>query len=161
MNKIGETALTCTGYQDWKNALARLSKHESGRVHCNCVYLVKQQQKPTVAARLTLAHQTQQAERRKMFLIQVECIRYLLRQGLALRGHVENEGNLIQLLKLREADIPGLNLWVANGDYLSHDIINEICQIISLSIIRELIKEVRSFSSKLKHFILCFFEYYR
>ncbi len=149
INKIGETSLTFAGYQDWKNALARFSKHESGKVHCDCVYLVKQQQKPTVAARLSLAHQKQQTERRKMFLVQVECVKYLLRQGLALRGHIENEGNLIQLLKLRTADVHGLDSWVANGNYLSHDIINEICQIISLSIIRELIKEVRSFSSEL------------
>ena len=56
-NKVGETSLTFAGYRDWKNALARLSKHESGKVHCDCVYLVKQQQKPTVAARLSLAHQ--------------------------------------------------------------------------------------------------------
>ena len=149
INKIGETSLTFAGYQDWKNALARFVKHESGKVHSDCVYLVKQQQKPTVAARLSLAHEKQQTERRKMFLVQVECVKYLLRQGLAIRGHVENEGNLIQLLKLREADVHGLDSWVENGNYLSHDIINEICQIISLSIIRELIKEVRAFSSKL------------
>ena len=84
-----------------------------------------------------------------MFLVQVECVKYLLRQSLALRGHIENEGNLIQLLKLREADVHGLDLWITNGNYQSHDIINEICQIISLSIIRELIKEVRGFSLEL------------
>jgi Domain of unknown function (DUF4371) len=141
--------LTFAGYQDWKNALARFAKHESGKVHNDCVYLVKQQQKPTVAARLSLVHEKQQRERRKMFLVQVECVKYLLRQGLAIRGHAENEGNLIQLLKLREGDVHGLDSWVENGNYLSHDIINEICQIISLSIIRESIKEVRAFSSEL------------
>jgi hypothetical protein len=39
----------------------------------------------------------------------IECIRYLLRQGMALRGHVEDEGNLIQLLKLREGDVDGIS----------------------------------------------------
>ncbi|CAF4616577.1 unnamed protein product, partial [Rotaria sp. Silwood2] len=142
INKIGETSLTFAGYEDWKNALARFVKHESGKIQSDCVYLVKQQQKPTVAARLSLAHEKQQTERRKMFLVQVECVKYLSRQGLAIRGHVENEGNLIQLLKLREADVHGLDSWVEDGNYLSHDIINEICQIISLTIIHEIIKEI-------------------
>ncbi len=78
-----------------------------------------------------------------MLLIEIECVKYLLRQGLALRGHVEDEGNLIQLLKLREADVDGLSSWIKEKNYLSHDIINEICEIISLSIVRELIKEVK------------------
>lgn len=117
-------------------------------MHCDCVYLVKQQQKPTVAARINLTYQGQQAQRRRMLLIEVECIRYLLRQGLALRGHTEDEGNLIQLLKLRAADVDGLSLWIEDGNYLSHDIINEICQMISLSIVRELVKEVNELSTE-------------
>ncbi|CAF1986437.1 unnamed protein product [Rotaria magnacalcarata] len=141
-NKIGETALTCTGYSDWKNALARFSKHEFGRVHADCVYRVNEQQKPTVAARLSLTHQIQQENRRRMLFTEVECIKFLLRQGLALRRHVEDEGNLIQLLKLRENDVDGLSSWIKYGNYLSHDIINEICQIISLSIVRDLLKQI-------------------
>ncbi len=89
--------------------MARFPKHESSRVHSDCVYLVNQQKKPTVAARISLTHQIQQAQRRRMLLIEVECIKCLLRQGLALRGHVEDEGNLIQLSKLRESDVDGLS----------------------------------------------------
>jgi hypothetical protein len=107
--KLGDTTLTFTGFNDWKNALARFRKHESSKVHADCVYLVNQQQKPTVLTRLNLTHQNQQAQRRRTLLIQVECIRYLLRQGMALRGHVEDEGNLIQLLKLREGDVDGIS----------------------------------------------------
>ena len=33
-------------------------------------------------------------------------IRYLARQGLALRGHESNEGNFKQLLSLRALDVP-------------------------------------------------------
>ena len=39
-----------------------------------------------------------QNERRCGFLKQLRAMQYLLRQGLALRGHVEKEGNLTQLL---------------------------------------------------------------
>ena len=80
-----------------------------------------------------------------------------MRQGLAIRGHVEDEGNLIQLLKLRESDVDGLSEWIKEKNYLSHDIINEICQIISLSIVRELVKEVKFFFLKTVYSI-CFSE---
>ena len=87
----------------------------------------------------------QQERRRHLLLVKVQCIKYLLRQGLALRGHVEDKGNLVQLLKLCETDNDGLLEWIRDGKYLSHGIINEICQIISLSILRDLLQEVKIF----------------
>ena len=146
--------MTFTGFCDWKSALTCFPKHESGRIHSDCVYLVNEQQKPTVAARVSLTHQIQQAQRRRILLVEIECIKYLLRQDLALRGHVEDEGNIIQLLKLREADVDGLSLWIKNANYLSHDIINEICQIISLSITRDVVKEVRNIILKTKTYFI-------
>ncbi|CAF2996585.1 unnamed protein product [Rotaria sp. Silwood2] len=112
------------------------------KIHSDCVYLVKHQQKPTFAVQLNLTHQIQKAKRRRILFIEIQCIKYLLRQGLAIRGHVEDEENLIQLLKLRASDVDGLSQWIKEKNYLSHHIINKICQIISLSIIRELIKEI-------------------
>jgi hypothetical protein len=153
-NKSGDTRLAFTGFSDWKNAIARLTKHESSKIHSDCIYLVKQQKKPTVAAQLNLTHQIQQAKRRRMLLTEIQCIRYLLRQGLAIRGHGEDEGNLIQLLKLRAPDVDDLSEWINEKHYLSHDIINEICQIISLSIVRELTKEVNFFKNYLFHLFL-------
>ena len=41
----------------------------------------------------------------KNLLKMISSLRYLLHQGLALRGHQESEGNLIQLLFLRSEDI--------------------------------------------------------
>ncbi|CAF5125319.1 unnamed protein product, partial [Rotaria magnacalcarata] len=61
--------------------------------------------------------------------------------GLALRGHIEEESNLKQLLKLKQDDISELSSWVNEGNYLYHDIISEICELISLTVIRELVKE--------------------
>ncbi|CAF2675289.1 unnamed protein product [Rotaria sp. Silwood2] len=141
-NKSGEATLAFTGFSDWKNSITRLTKHESSKTHSDCVYLVKQQQKPTVAAQLNLTHQIQQAKRRRMLLTEIQCIKFLLRQGLAIRGHVEDEANLIQLLKLRSSDVDDLAEWLKEKNYLSHDVINEICQLISLSIVRESVKEI-------------------
>ena len=47
-----------------------------------------------------------------MLLKLLSSIKYLVWQGLALRGHVENESNLIQLLKCRSEDIEGMDKWL-------------------------------------------------
>ena len=61
-----------------------------------------------------------------MLLKQLESLRYLLRQGLAIRGHSDNEeGNLDQLLKVRANDIPLLANWIHEKKYRSPEIINE------------------------------------
>ena len=83
------------GFSDWKNAIARLTKHKCSKIHSDCIYLVRQQQQPTVAAQLNLTHQIQQAKRRRLLCTEIQCIKYLLKQGLDIRGHVEDEGNLI------------------------------------------------------------------
>ena len=68
---------------------------------------------------------------------------YLLRQGLALRGHSDENSNLIQLLKLRRIDNSFLKEWIHDKKYSSHDIVNEICKEIYLTIVRDIVKEVR------------------
>ena len=46
-----------------------------------------------------------QEGRRKALLTQLSCLRYLLRQGLAIRGHNDDQqGNLKQLLVMMAAD---------------------------------------------------------
>ncbi|CAF4936280.1 unnamed protein product, partial [Rotaria sp. Silwood1] len=135
-NKMSDYSFTVRGFNNWKNGLAKFEKHEKSVRHIDCVYLVQQQRKPPVVAPISSAHQHQQAQRRRMLLIQVKLIKFLLRQGLALRGHIEEEGNLIQLLKSKQDNVNELSSWINEGNYLSHDIINEICEIISLTIIR-------------------------
>ncbi|CAF2781386.1 unnamed protein product [Rotaria sp. Silwood2] len=111
-NKTADCSFTARGFDYWKNGLAKFEKHESSECHADCIYLVKQQQQQPVAAQISLTHKSQQAQRRKMLLIQVQAIKFLLRQGLALRGHAEIEGNLIQLLKLRQSDTNELSTWI-------------------------------------------------
>jgi hypothetical protein len=67
---------------------------------------------------------------------------FLLRQGLALRGHSDENSNLIQLIRLRSIDNIFLKQWIEEKKYLSHDIVNELCKEIYLTIIRDIVKEV-------------------
>ena len=65
----------------------------------------------------------------KLWLITGKCqlltLRYLLRQGMAVRGHHEEEGNLTQLLLLRSNEIPQLKVWLKEKKYCSPEIQNE------------------------------------
>ena len=67
-----------------------------------------------------------------------------MRQGLAVRGHDEEEGNLSQLLKCRSQDKTDIGEWLQNGTYQSHDINNEIIQLMANQLLRGLLDEIRS-----------------
>ena len=81
-------------------------------------------------------------------------IRYLGRQGLALRGHYitgddiggrdETDSNFIQLLKTRAEDNPCLLNWMkkSQSKFTSPDIQNEFLTIMSLMILRKIVSEL-------------------
>ena len=67
-------------------------------------------------------------------------LKYLLKQGLAIRGHDDIEGNLLQLLTLRSEDCPELNSWLRDRKYFSPDILNEQIALMG----RIVLKDIRS-----------------
>ena len=82
---------------------------------------------------------------RRCFLKILQSIRYLGRQGIAFQGDTDEASNFFQLLKLRAMDDPILSEWITKGQdtYLNHDIQNEILQIMSNDILRDLAKDTR------------------
>ena len=71
-------------------------------------------------------------------------LRYLLKQGLLIRGHREEDGNLMQLLYLRSTDCPELATWLKNQQYLSHDIINEIITLMGNELLHKLLANIHA-----------------
>lgn len=62
----------------------------------------------------------------------------LTRQGLALRGHDDSEGNLHQVLKYKAEDLC-LSKWLSGRkDYTSAQVQNELLSLLSSSIIRDI-----------------------
>lgn len=59
----------------------------------------KARNKPTIAAELSTHLSKLQQLRREGLLMQLMAILFLTRQGIAIRGHTESEGDLHQLLK--------------------------------------------------------------
>ena len=84
-----------------------------------------------------------QETRKRMLLKQLSSIRYLARQAQSLQGKTEIESNLRQLLKLRAEDVLELLEWVENGRYLSHDIINELINMMGNAVLRSIVADLR------------------
>ena len=81
---------------------------------------------------------------RRIFLTILETLHYLTRQGLAVRGDEDDESNFIQLLRLQSKKFPEPTDWLSKKTerYTSHDVQNEIINLMSNQIMRNLLEPV-------------------
>lgn len=140
-----EQAFISTGFCNWKKAMGRFKEHESSACHKEAIakLAILSSKEPDIAAKLTTQRQNEQKKNRELLLTLLSSVCFLARQGLALRGNVEQEGNLYQLLKLRISEQPNVKEWLQDGTYMSHDIINEIVKLMGNTLLRKLIEEVK------------------
>ena len=88
----------------------RLSKgFKICQAHKEAVLKVSIVNHPSVASLLSQQLEQYQTTNRLMFMKLLSSLRLLVHQGLALRGHTED---LIQVLKCRCEDVPGLDDWL-------------------------------------------------
>ena len=99
---------------------------------------------PDIVATLNTEYKIEQKINRGAFLIVLSSIRYIARQNMSIRGHSEKDGNLYRLLKERALQMPTLNIWLENGRYMSHDIINEVIKLMGNTVLQKLISEVKA-----------------
>lgn len=78
-----------------------------------------------------------------MLLKVISSVHFLLWQGLAIRGHRESDGNLINILQLRSEDDSELATWLKNQQYLSPDIINQIISLLGNALLQQLLSSIR------------------
>jgi len=116
-----------TGFDNWKKGLEKFKSHEYTKSHREAMEKYHASKEPQVNSQLDLQWKRSQSERRIAFIKILSSIRYLLRQGQAIRGHDDEEGNFMQLLKLRSDDVKELHdfLQVENRRYTSIEIQNE------------------------------------
>lgn len=79
-----------------------------------------------------------------MLRIIISSIKYLARQGLALRRVDDSESNLIQLLQLRAEDDPRILQWLRKSQqkYTSHENQNEILRIMANVVQRTILEKI-------------------
>ena len=134
-----KTAFFIEGFNNWKKAVERFHEHEKAECHKEAKMKILSSRTPTVKEQLSNEAAKNRAENRRMLLKMISSIKYLLRQGLAIRGHSESEGNLVQLLSLRSEDDPKLTSFLKQQRYLSHEIINEI---IGNAVLRQILSNI-------------------
>lgn len=146
-----DPAFISTGFCNWKDASVKLKSHESSNCHHESVTKIFTLPSTTedIGEALSKQHKQEKLERRHCFLKILASIRFLARQGLALRGDdTEDNSNFIQLLKLQGEDDPKLLEWVKKkyNKYTSAEVQNEMLQVMALQLLRDISRNLHSAS---------------
>ena len=136
-----DQAFITHGFYNWKDAVVKYAQHETSKCHKEAVLKVITLPATTrdVAESLSAHHKHEKIKSRQCFLKILSTIRFLGRQGLALRGHGnESDSNFTQLMKLQGEDDPAIEGWLEKktNKYTSADIQNEILTIMAHRILR-------------------------
>ena len=138
----GDDAFTVQGFCNWKKATDKFKQHECSHFHINSCEDYHNSQQPSIISQLNVQLRNDQDQHRKALLKQLSLLKYLMRQGLATRGHIEDEGNLMQLLKSTAHNDTALKKWLEDGKYLSHEIINEQMQLMAHYVLRGMLSNI-------------------
>ena len=149
-----DPAFITKGFTYWKEGTSAFTKHSSSACHREAVLAIQSlpAQVQDVGEVLSSQHKKEKATNREMFRKVLQNLRFLVRQGLAIRGHDNGaDSNFIQLLNLRALDCPEVLEWTSkkSNKYTSADIQNECLQIMGLHILRNISHSIQS--SRLYH----------
>lgn len=142
-----DSAFTSAGFSNWKHATETFQSHEQSLTHKEAVNKINAANKGiNVKSQIIDAHSQQMLLARTALLKIVTSMQYLTRQGLAIRGHVEDEGNFHRLLKLRCEDSAELKAWLTRSSYTwtSPAIQNDIIKYMALAVLRQLGQKLRN-----------------
>ena len=140
------------GFCTWVNAITAFKSHESSNLHKSAIQsLHNVKNNKAVIDHLSTAKQKEMRINRIALLKIFDTIRVLARQEIAFRGHEDDNSNFMQMLKMRARDVPELKIWLERKSYkiksykwLSHDIVNEILDMMANSILSTLQNEIKS-----------------
>ena len=130
-------------------ALQRFSEHGRSDMHREAVEkLAAKASSVDIGGQLSSIKATETAFHRSMLMKVLSCIRYLGRQGLALRGHDESiesfEGNLYQLLLLEAAGDDKMKAWLDKKQYLFPVITNEMINIMGMTTLESTLNDIKT-----------------
>ena len=146
-----DEAFVSRGFSNWKNPTISFKKHECSDCHRNAteVMIKFPAQVGDIGEQLSTRYKEEKAENRDKLLKILGNTRFLARQGLAFRGSGDDENsNFIQLLRLRGDDDDRISQWMKKNinKYISPQAQNELIQIMALSVLRDIVKQVQSTS---------------
>ena len=133
-----ENAFCAGTFSNWNKWQETLKKHHKSHFHNEAgekLFFLNNGEM-NVGAQLDNKCKDDQKLHRYLLLKQLSSLKYLARQGMALRGHDQMDSNLIQLLKTRAEDVPELTNWIENKQYLSPVIINKLLEMMGKAVLR-------------------------
>lgn len=142
-----EMTFISTGFCNWKKGTEKLKVHELSACHREAVLKCKSLAKGiNVCTQMSDEKHRQMMVNRTCLLKLLSSLRYLCTQGLAIRGHTDSDSNFCNLLKIRCEDSDELQMWLQRESYTwcSHAIQNEMIDVMSHTLLRKLITEVRN-----------------
>ena len=90
---------------------------------------------------------SEKRDNRQCLLKVLSNLRYLARQGIAIRGDGdESNSNFMQLLRLRQNEDPRIKDWIdkKTNKYVSHEIQNEVLKVMAFSHLRKIAHDIAS-----------------
>ena len=142
---VTERAFLEKGFTNWKDGTRSFSKHESCDFHKVCAAALAS----TVDVGDMLSRQAASEKRvnREYLLKVLSTVRFLARQGLALRGDGDEvDSNLHQLLVLRGEDYSAMSKFLERQQlkYTSPEVQNELLSIMALQIFRNVAANIQT-----------------
>ena len=131
----------CTGFRNWKKGKERLEDHSNSDSHKLALKDASKLQM-TIECQLDDHAKEKQRLRQHGLISHLNTLKTLLRQGIAIRGHSNENSNIYQFNKDKAIDNEGLNLLLKENLYLSHEILSEQEEIMVLAARKDLISDV-------------------
>ncbi len=146
-----EKTFISTGFSNWKDAVAKFTKHEGSQCHKESVLKMVTLPATTSDIGELLSSQlaTERLQRRQCLLKLLLNYRFLARQGLAFRGdNDESDSNFMRLINLRSEDNVRLVDWIQQktNKYTSGEIQNEMVKVMALRVLREIAASIQNTS---------------
>lgn len=143
-SKRGDASFILTGFCNWKKEKKKFRDHEMSQVHNEALLKYESLSRPGVLEIANSALKKDQKERREMLMKQLHSLRFLMCQGLAVRGHSNtDEGNLYQLMKFQAVGSSRLQSWLIDKKYQSPEIVNEQIQLMSKQVLQSILINIK------------------
>lgn len=137
------------GFRNWKKAIDAFRSHEASECHSFALEQLQNLKGMSIDAQMSNQKLVEQQNAQQCLRIIITSVQFLARQGLALRGHELQSGNLYELLRVRGADVPYLQTWLnRTTNFTSPDCQNEILKLLSDSVLRSMTQSINSSSGQ-------------
>ena len=140
-NNSVPTAFTHNGFSAWQKVPNKFKEHQNSKEHQDAVLITEKLVSSVTPIEELFDTQSgnQKASNRKCLIKTIETIRLLALKNIAFRNLKKEDSIFYEMMEMRSNDVPELKAWLdkKHGNYLHHDIQNELLQIMAHRILRE------------------------